>query len=169
MSSADKRETHAATESKTEKAVRYPENNVVGVIDTVDELVELVESLTAGGFLKSEIREFHGQAAAERLRESTGRSGLAGLAMRLIASIGLPNDETATKNRYAQALAEGRILVLVEASTDERKELAAKVLREHGGKFVNFLGRYTIEPMMPPLESRGLRSDNPTPEATDLS
>jgi hypothetical protein len=150
MSSADKRETHVAAESKTENAVRYPENNVVAVIDTLAELEELVESLTGGGFLKSEIQALHGQAAAEKLRASTGRSGLAGLAMRLIASIGMPNDETAMKNRYAQALADGRILVLVEASTDERKKLAAKLLREHGGKFVNFLGRYTIEPMIPP-------------------
>jgi threonine dehydratase len=73
-------------------------------------------------------------------------------AMRLVASIGMPDDETAVKNRYAHALADGRILVLVEASTDERKELAAKLLREHGGKFVNFLERYTIEPMVPPLK-----------------
>jgi hypothetical protein len=72
--------------------------------------------------------------------------------MRLVASIGMPDDETAVKNRYAHALADGRILVLVEASTDERKELAAKLLREHGGKFVNFLGLYTIEPMVPPLK-----------------
>lgn len=150
MSSTDKRETHVAAKSKMKNAVRYPENNVVAVIDTLEELEELVASLTGGGFLKSEIREFHGQAAAEKLRASTGRSGLGGLAMQLVASIGMPNDETAMKNRYAQALADGRILVLVEASTDERKKLAAKLLREHGGKFVNFLGRYTIEPMIPP-------------------
>ena len=150
MSSADKGELRAAADSKAEDSVRYPENNVVAVIDTLEEAVELVETLTGGGFLKSEIQVLHGQAAAEKLRTSTGRSGLRGLAMRLIASIGLPNDETAMKDRYAQALADGRILVLVEASTDERKELAAKLLREHGGKFVNFLGRYTIEPMHPP-------------------
>lgn len=134
------------------KSVRYPENNVVAVIDTLQELEEVVETLTSSGFLKSEIHEVHGQAAAEKLRASTGRIGLTGLVMRLIASIGMPNDETARKDRYAQALADGRILVLVEASTDERKELAAKLLREHGGKLVNFLGRYTIEPMIPPLE-----------------
>jgi hypothetical protein len=152
MSTADKGEPRAAADSKAEDSVRYPENNVVAVIDTLDEVVELVETLTGGGFLKSEIEVLYGQAAAEKLRTSTGRSGLAGLVMRLIASIGMPNDETAMKNRYAQALADGRILVLVETPTDERKELAAKLLREHGGKFVNFLGRYTIEPMNSPLK-----------------
>jgi hypothetical protein len=147
MSTADKGEPRAAADSKADDSVRYPENSVVAVIDTLDELTELVESLTGGGFLKSEIEVLYGQAAAEKLRTSTGRSGLAGLVMRLIASIGMPNDETAMKNRYANALADGRILVMVEASTDERKEVAAKLLREHGGQFVNFLGQYTIEPM----------------------
>jgi hypothetical protein len=149
MSSADKEAPRASAESTEENPVRYPEKNVVAVIDSLEELQELIETLTGGGFLKSEIEVVHGQAAAEKLKESTGRSGLAGLAMRLVASIGMPNDETAMKNRYAQALADGRILVLVEAPTDERKELAAKLLREHGGKFVHFLGRYTIEPMRP--------------------
>jgi hypothetical protein len=152
MSNADKRESHATDNSKTENSVRYPENNVVAVIDTPEALLELVQSLTEGGFLKSEIQVLHGQAAAEKLQASSGRSGLADLAMRLVASIGMPNDETAMKNRYAQALAEGCILVLVESLTDERKELAARILRDHGGKFVNFLGRYTIEPMIPPLK-----------------
>ena len=152
MSGTDKRETQEAGKSKTENAVRYPEKNVVAVIDTLEELVGLIESLTGSGFLRSEIRVLHGQAAGEKLRAHTGRSGLAGLAMQLVASIGMPNDETADKNRYAHALEEGRILVLVEAPTDARKELAAKLLREHGGKFVNFLGRYTIQPMLPPLE-----------------
>lgn len=126
--------------------MRY-ENNAVEVIDSLDELVELVETLTSSGFLKSEIQAVHGQAPAEKLRASTGRTGVAGLAMRLIASIGMPNHETAMKDRYAQALTDGRIVVLVEALTDERRELAAKLLREHGGAFVNFLGRYTIEPL----------------------
>lgn len=151
MSTADKGEPRAAADSKAEDSMRYPENNVVAIIDTPEELTELVESLTGGGFLKSEIEALYGQAAAEKLRTSTGRSGLAGLMMRLIASIGMPNDETAMKNRYASALTAGQILVRVEAPTDERKELAAKILREHGGQFVNFLGQYTIEPMSSPL------------------
>jgi len=151
MSSAEKRRSDAAADSSTEESVQYPENNVVAVLDTFEELVALIESLTSGGFLKSEIQVLHGQAAATKLRASTGRSGLTGFAMRLVASIGMPDDETALKNRYARALADGRILVLVEAPTDARKELAAKLLREHGGKFVNFLGRYTIEPMASPL------------------
>jgi hypothetical protein len=35
--------------------------------------------------------------------------------------------------------------VSVLAPTEERKQLAARVLRDHGAHWVNFLGRFTIE------------------------
>lgn len=132
---------------KADEPIRYPENSVVGVIDTVDRLEEAVTALESGGFLASEIEVFHGQSAAKRLSEATGRTGLAGLAMKLIASIGLPNDETAMKDHYAEALKAGSFLITVLAPTKERQEIAQKLLHEHGGKFINFLGRFTIEPM----------------------
>jgi hypothetical protein len=140
---------NAAPESadRADEPVRYPENAVVGIIDTVEQLEDAVTSLEDGGFLASEIEVLHGQAAATKLSEATGRTGFAGLAMRVIASIGLPNDETAMKNRYAEALQKGWFLVSVLAPTKERQQLATNLLHDHGGKFVNFLGRYTIEQM----------------------
>lgn len=125
----------------------YPENTVVGIIDDVDRLHQAISALTSGGFLASEIDVLHGEAAAQSLSESTGRTGLAGLAMRLVKSIGIPDDETAMKDRYADALEEGRYMVVVQAPTEERRELAAQLLHEHGGRFVNFLGRFTIQAM----------------------
>ncbi|HEU4630051.1 MAG TPA: hypothetical protein VFS08_09890 [Gemmatimonadaceae bacterium] len=132
---------------RADEPVDYPENSVVGVVDDVDQVEAAVEALTSGGFLRSEIDVLHGQAAAERLEHATGRSGLTGLAMRLVKRIGMPDDETAVKDRYATALDHGRFVVVVHAPTDERRERAELLLRDHGGHFVNFLGRFTIEPM----------------------
>jgi hypothetical protein len=67
--------------------------------------------------------------------------------MRLVESIGLPNDETAMKNRYADALEKGWFLIGVQAPTEEPKQRSQKFLHEHGGQFVNFLGRFTIQSM----------------------
>lgn len=127
--------------------VRYPENSVVGIIDDVNALGAAVEAMTSGGFLRSEIDVAYGQAAADKLSGSTGRTGLSGLAMWLAKHIGMPDDETAMKDRYSEALGSGRFMVVVRAPTEERREIAARVLREHGGEFVNFLGRFTIETM----------------------
>jgi hypothetical protein len=65
--------------------------------------------------------------------------------MRLVESIGLPNEELQIKNTYADAIGEGRFLVSVSTPTDERQQLAARLLREHGGQSVRYFGRYTIQ------------------------
>jgi hypothetical protein len=145
MSSSHDKEPRSSSDSDIEETVLYPEGNVLAIVDKVDELEPLIESLTTGGFLSSEIQVTYGRSAAETLRANTGRKGLAGLAMRLAENIGIPNDETAVKNRYAHALADCHFVVMVLTPTEERKTLAAKLLGEHGGKFVNYLGRYTIE------------------------
>jgi len=126
----------------------YPEGRVIGIVDTVDQLQPAIEALLNTGFLRSEIEVLYGEAAAERLEASTGRTGLADLAMRLVAALGMPDDETIMKADYEQALRDGHFLVLILALTDERKNLAARLLEEHGGHFVNFLGRFTIESLV---------------------
>jgi hypothetical protein len=145
MTSTHDEESRPISDSDGEQAVLYPEGNVIAIVDNVDELEPLVELLTSSGFLASEIQVAYGRSAAETLRANTGRKGFAGLAMRLAESIGIPNDETAVKNRYARALADCHYVVMILAPTEERKALAARLLEEHGGTFVNYLGRYTIE------------------------
>jgi hypothetical protein len=142
---SERRMADTTREGTETDSVRYPMNRVVGVIDSVSRVHAAVDALTSGGFLESEIEVFHGQAAAEALRSSTGRTGFANLVMRLIAAIGLPNDETALKNRYADAIRDGRFVVTVEALTEERKALAARLLQDQGGEGVNFFNRFTIE------------------------
>jgi hypothetical protein len=45
---------------------------------------------------------------------------------------------------YEAALRDGDFVVSVAAGTDERKDVAARILLDHGAHFVNFLGRYTM-------------------------
>lgn len=129
---------------RDEQPVQYPENRMLAVIETREQLRAAIEALTSGGFLASEIEILHGPAAAKNLQEETGRTGLAHLAMRFVQAIGMPNDELALKNHYADALAEGRFVVSVVAPSEERQRAAARLLREHGGEDVRFFSRYTI-------------------------
>lgn len=135
---------HARDDVKN-KEVRYPENHVVGLLDTTEQVEAAVNALTRGGFLASEIELMHGAAASEKLRQNTGRSGLAHLAMRFAESIGMPNDETAIKNQYADGLGRGQLLLAVLAPTEERRKVAGRILEEHGGTNIKFFGQYTIE------------------------
>jgi hypothetical protein len=128
-----------------EEEVRYPTDHVVGIVDTREQLEGALDALTGGGFLESEIRVAHGPAAAARLEATTGRTGLVDRLLRFAERIGMPNDETAIKDRYEQALRDGQFVALVLAPSDERKARAADVLRSKGGHFINYFGRSSIE------------------------
>jgi hypothetical protein len=126
---------------------RYPTDHVVGVVDTADQARAAWTALTHSGFLESEVTVSYGEAAAAAMDATTGRSGLTNLAMRIAAHFGVQDDEMAIKERYEQALRDGHFVVAVLAPTDERKELAAQVLRDNAATSVHFLGRFAIEPM----------------------
>lgn len=94
--------------------------------------------------MASEIEILHGADAAKNLQEETGRTGLAHLAMRLAEAVRIPNDESALRSHYADALADGRFLISVLAPTEERQRIAAELLRTHGGEDIHFFSRFTI-------------------------
>ena len=126
-------------------STRYPTNHVLAVFDAVDQLKEAVPAPEAGGFLNSEIEIIHGPTAADLLSENTGRTGIAHLAIRLAERIGVADEEMELKDRYEQALRQGRFANSVLAPTEDRKNKAAQILRDHGAHFVNFMGRFSIE------------------------
>lgn len=141
---------HAAAKESSGPAagpVRYPTNHVVGVLNTAEQAMTARTALTGSGFLESEVVVSCGQAAADAMDASTGRSGLTHLAARIAERFGVADEEMAIKDGYEEALRDGRFVVSVLAPTDERKHLASRLLRDNGGKFVNFLGRFSIEPM----------------------
>ena len=133
------------TSAGGEFIAQYPENHVISVIDTRDQLESAVRSLESSGFLEKEISVLCGQAAADALAETTGRGGLTNIVIRVARSLGLQDEESETKDRYETALRDGQYVVAVMTPTDARKELAAQLLASHGGHLISFLGRRTIE------------------------
>ncbi len=132
------------TESETGE-VQYPTNHVVAIFDTPDQTSCALDALLGGGFLESEVDVNRGAEDADRLAEGTGRRGLQDWFIRLTGSVGLKNAETEMKERYEQALRENQTVVAVLAPTEERKDLAADILRKCGGRFINFFGPLHVE------------------------
>lgn len=127
----------------------YPTNHVVAIVDTPEQLRSAVTALTSGGFLESEVNVSAGEGFADALGATTGRTGWADLAMRFTDRVGLPNDEMLMKRQYEDALRDGHYILLVFAATDDRKDSAARIIAEHGGHYVNYLGRFSIQAMVP--------------------
>jgi len=141
--------TRPARETSREP-IRYPEDHVLAVLDTREQVTAAVAALTAGGFLDSEIRTGTGAANADELDATPGRGGLAGLLIRLAERIGATDEEMEVKNRYEQAMREDRFVLSVAAATEERKERATEILRGHGAHTIAFFGKRTIEYITPP-------------------
>jgi hypothetical protein len=137
----------AKKSAKSAHLERYPSDNVVAVLNTADRARAVWTVLVHSGFLESEVLVSHGKSAADTLDATTGRGGLTGFAVRVAERFGVKDDEMELKKRYEQALREGSFVLAVLAPTEERKELAARLLREHGAQEVNFLGRFAIQPM----------------------
>ena len=129
------------------KPVQYPMNYVIGVLETEAQSSCAVDALVHGGFLESEIQLGRGAEAADRIGASTGRQGFRDWLIRLFDAVALKNSEIETKDKYEQALRDGHTVVAVLAPTEERKELAAQLLRDCGGKFIHFFGSLALERM----------------------
>ena len=125
----------------------YPTNHVVGVLDAKAPVADAVEALTSGGFLDSEINVACGSEQADSLRDTTGRRGITNVAIRIAQKFGLADDEMEIKSQYEQAMRNGSYVVSVAAPTEERKQRASQLLRDHGAHSINFHGRFTIEGM----------------------
>ena len=150
MSEMERGHAHSGGGQESSEPIRYPTNHVLGVVATADRVAATVEALTSGGFLETEVHVNCGSEAAERLRASSGRSGLAGMAIRVAERLGLADTEMENKGQYERALQEGQFVVLVAAPTDERKDVASRILHAHGATLVRYFGRFAMEDLAPP-------------------
>ena len=123
----------------------YPLNHVISIMPTEKEAITAFDSLIAHGFLESEVSLGSGPELADRIRASSGRSGLIGRILQVLDRRGANGDEMDDRHEYEQALREGAVTLLVLAPTAERKQRAAEILRLHGGHFINFFGKLEIE------------------------
>ena len=126
-------------------SLQYPTNHVVAILDTQDQTARALDALVQGGFLEPEVELLRGNEEADRLGGGTGRGGLQDWFIRLTGSVGLKNAETEMKDRYEEALRAGNTVIAILAPRDDRKERAAQILNECGGRIINWFGRLDVE------------------------
>jgi hypothetical protein len=125
--------------------ISYPLNHVVAIVDAPELAGAALHALTDGAFLESEVILTCGVEAADLLHATSGHSGLLDRVLQLADHLGVRNEELEERDEYEQALRRGEFVIRVLAPTEERKQRAAQLLREHGGHFITFQGRFTVE------------------------
>lgn len=129
----------------SDDVVQYPENHVLAIFETGQQVAAATKALTANGFLPSEVSVACGNAAADDLAATTGRSGITGLVIRVAKGLGLTNEEAEVKDHFTQALREGKLVLSAHVEDDERKAVARRIVQEMGAGTVIYLGQFTIE------------------------
>jgi hypothetical protein len=125
--------------------VTYPTNRVLGILDNPQQTSCAMDGLVGGGFLESEVDVGHGVEEADRVEAGTGRRGAQDWFIRFFERLGLKNAEIEMKDRYEEALRDGRTVIAVLTPTEDRKDLAARILQQCGARFINYYGQFSVE------------------------
>ena len=153
MSSTPQDPDAAQYRTGADEPVTYPEHHVLAVLDSEEELAAAIREMTTGGILDSDVHVGCGTERADQLRASSGRSGLAGLAIRIADQLGIEDPEMEAKARYEQAMRDGQYVLRVPAPSDERKSRVVEILQRHGAHGVSYFSKFTIERIVPHRQS----------------
>jgi hypothetical protein len=117
----------------TRRAIGYPTNRLLAVID----------GLKAAGFTDRDLEILRGEEGADRM-DGTGE--VAGWLGRLRRAFDFTlMDQLVDFATYETALRDGRAVVMIHVHGDDPKAQALKILKQHGGHFMNYYGRFATE------------------------
>jgi hypothetical protein len=126
-----------------DKFYAYPNNKIVGIIDTPDDLQGVLAALKDAGIDLGDIETLCGQPGMERLDRSGKRHGLVAQLIRLAQFMG---EEQTHLQRHEEELAAGHFLISVVVGKDESvKGRVRDLLHAHGGHYVHYYGAYAVQ------------------------
>jgi hypothetical protein len=127
----------------TRRAIGYPTNRLLAVIDEAAEAAAALADLKAAGFIDRDLEILRGEEGADRMDGTGEVSGWLGRLRRAFDFTLM--DQLVDFATYERALRDGRAVVMVHVHGDEPKARAHQILKRHGGHFVNYYGRFATE------------------------
>ena len=128
---------------QSRRAIGYPTNRLVAVIDDHVEAAAAMAELKADRFGERDLDLLRGQEGADRMDGTGELSGWLGRLRRAFDFTLM--DQLVDFAGYERALRDGRAVVMVRAHGDALKAKAHEILKRHGGHFINYYGRFATE------------------------
>jgi hypothetical protein len=125
---------------KKGKFIGYPTDNLFGIIDDPVKAEQALQALATAGFA-AETEVFHGEEGAHRIDASGANHGRLAQLRRLHQKTTVEREHA---EQYEQAVLQGYCVIAVHTSDPDQREQARQVLKEHGGHFINYYGRFAI-------------------------
>jgi hypothetical protein len=120
--------------------IGYPTNTLFSIFDNPAAAAVTLRALTAAGFA-GETQVYHGESGAHRIDASGAGHGRAAQFRRLHQRTTKERDHA---EQYEQAALRGDWVIAVHASDQDRLEQAQQIIQGHGGRFINYYGRFGI-------------------------
>ena len=127
----------------THRAIGYPTNRLLGVVDDPAEAVAAMADLASSGLATRELDILRGDEGADRMDGTGEVSGWLGRLRRAFDFTLM--DQLVDFAVYERALRDGRAVVMVHVHGDAPKAAAHQILKRHGGHFINYYGRFATE------------------------
>lgn len=134
--------------NKTPDFIAYPMNKVVGFIDDLGGVKAALGDLRAAGFKAEDIQVLTGEEGARRIDVNGDEHGEFAHIVRSIQKT-LGDYEIPHAKRHQQELLAGHFGIGVTAKDGEDRNKVRDILKSHKGHFVNFYGRWVMEPLEP--------------------
>ena len=125
------------------RAIGYPTNCLLGVIDDATEAAAAMAELAGSGIATRDLEILRGEEGADRIDGTGVVSGWLGRLRRAFDFTMM--DQLVDFAAYERALRDGRAVVMVHVHGDAPKEAVRRILKNHGGHFINYYGRFATE------------------------
>ncbi len=134
---------HHGAVSSARRAIGYPTNRLLAVIDDPADAATALAELAAAGIATRDLEVLRGDEGADRMDGTGDVSGWLGRLRRAFDFTLM--DQLVDFAWYEWALRDGRAVVMVHVHGDAPKAAAHAILRRHGAHFVNYYGRFATE------------------------
>ncbi len=132
-----------ATDYEDQGNLKTPVNQVVAVLPREADVRSIVAKLHKAGLAPDDIGILSGQKDAPKLDAASGKQGW----LAKLAQIGPEFGDLDAGNLkdYAEALRNDETVIAVTAMPGSKRREIADLLKQHGAKFINSYGLFTIE------------------------
>ena len=127
--------------------ISYPANRVVGTIADAENARAAIEALLQAGVGREDIDILHGEGDLHRLDPSGAGHGFLAQFQRTLIRLAGPAEESAYLRHHVEDVRAGRFVIMVLAKSQDRRDVVAGILNEHGAEFMGFYGRWAWKSM----------------------
>jgi hypothetical protein len=127
----------------TRRFIGYPTDSLMAVVPDAESAAAAAAALRAAGMPDRDITILRGPEGADRLDGTGAVNGVVARLRRLVSFTLM--DQLVDMATYEQAVREDQAVVMVKLRDGARKAAAIATLRENGGHFINYYGRFATE------------------------